>query len=122
MGGRGEVTLNIGPPNVTLALAAPISDLRRRFGWKSLSVRVSLVDVDTGITVPIGIAKVVKDGVRSYSFPTLAFRSTFGSGRTARLVLECDRTWTPPQFDASSDHLPRSVQLFAAGIDGDDPR
>lgn len=116
MGKRGEMEITIGPFDLTLTLAAPIAELRRRFGWSSLSVRATLVDVETGLIVPIGSVKLAQDGAQSFSLPITPFRSVFGNGRTARLVLECDRTWIP--FDGSSDQRPHSVQVFAAGSDG----
>lgn len=117
---RGEVALNVSYEKLTITMAAPISELRHRFGWSSLAVRASLLDTDSGLTVPLGTATIDQDGVRSYTFPTTPFDSIFGSGRDARLILVCNHTWTPVAPDVSGDPLPRSVQLFAAGTAGPD--
>jgi hypothetical protein len=118
MGKRGELRLTIGPRDLTLRMAAPISELRRRFGWGSLFVRATLIDAETGLAFPIGTAVLTGDGVRSFSLPTTPMRQALGSGRTARLLLESDRTWTVAATATSDAACPRSVQLFAAGTDG----
>ncbi|MBK5260441.1 MAG: hypothetical protein JJE51_12690 [Thermoanaerobaculia bacterium] len=115
MGRRSEVTIHVGVSDIAVTMAAPISDLRRRFGWESLPVRATLVDVNSGLAFPIGIATIVKDGAQTYSFSTAPLRSTLGTGRAAKLRLECDQTWTAPEPESASDQRPRSVQLFAAG-------
>jgi len=114
MGRRSEIRLTIGPKDLIVTLAAPITELRRRFGLESLTIRATLVDAqNAALSFPIGEAKLERDGVQSFTFSTAPFRSTLGDGRTARLVLDCDRTWLPE--DASAEATPRSVQVFTAG-------
>lgn len=112
---RGEVALIAGVSDITVTIAAPISALRSRLGWDALLVRVTLVDLESDLRFPIGTARIVKDGAQTFSFSTAPFRSRLGTGRKARLLLEADRTWTPPEAEAAGDQRPRSVQLFAAG-------
>lgn len=101
MSGRGEVPLSISPNPIDVTLAAPMS--------AAVTVRAALIDDDTKLTFPIGSAIVTGHAPQKFSFSTAPYRSRLGLGRTARLVLTCDRTWT-----VAGDCTPRCVQVFSA--------
>jgi hypothetical protein len=98
IGKHDELMLNISHLPLTIRVAAPIADAR---------IRVTLIDVESKLTFAIGNVDVVKGGMRSASLSTKPFYSTLGTGRKARVVLDCEGA------------RPQCAQLFYAGTERD---
>jgi hypothetical protein len=119
MSRRGELRLVMTSPRLTLLLAAPINAIRARDPeWKALDVRVTLVDENTGFTVPAGTIHVSEEGVHAYGLDTPELMNRLGNGRLVHVVLESENVWRPIDILPGS-HDPRelTVQVFQAGFD-----
>jgi hypothetical protein len=119
MGRRGDLRLVMTSPRLTLLLAAPMKAIRATHpDWKSLDVRVTLVDEITGFTVPAGAVSVADEGVQPYRLEAPGFLNRVGNARRVHLVIECDQVWRPIDVLPGS-HDPRelTVQVFQAGFE-----
>lgn len=115
MGQRGELRLTLTAPSLQLVLAAPISQLRAARGWSAIALSVTAIDETTNTAVTLGTIRVNEDGPRAYAVDASPFLLRF-RGRSARLVLEADRTWRPTEvLPGSQDPRNLSVILVTAG-------
>ncbi|HEX7677143.1 MAG TPA: hypothetical protein VF713_03395, partial [Thermoanaerobaculia bacterium] len=116
MGSRGELFVMLGSSDLTLSLAAPVSDLRRSYpAWTSIPVHVSLVDTETGFAAPLGVIEITEDGVHDYRLPTSPMTSHGGIGLIVQITLDCDRVWKPSEVYGTADRNDRTIQVFSAG-------
>jgi hypothetical protein len=119
MGKRGELRLVMTSPRLSFLLASPMNAIRLVHPeWKSLDVRVTIVDEDTGYTSTAGVLKVVEDGLLPYHLVSGELPARLGNARRVHLVLECDQTWRPVEvLPGSVDRRELTVQVFQAGFE-----
>jgi hypothetical protein len=119
MGRRGELRLVMTSPRLSFVLAAPMTTIRLVHPeWKSLDVRVTIVDEDTGYTSPAGVLQVVEDGLLPYHLVSGELPARLGNARRVHLVLECEQTWRPIEvLPGSPDRRELTVQVFQAGFE-----
>jgi hypothetical protein len=119
IGRRGELRLVMTSPRLTFLLAAPMKAIRLVHpDWKSLDVRVTLVDEATGFTSTAGVLHVVEDGLLPYQLVSGELPARLGNARIVHLVLECDQTWRPIEvLPGSPDRRELTVQVFQAGFE-----
>lgn len=111
---RGNMITMLAPSDLEIRLAAPVSDLRRRYpAWTSMPVHVTLVDEDTGYAAPLGIIDITEDGVHDYRVATADTRDLIG--RFVVIILDCDHVWKPSEVYGTADTRDRTVQVFSAG-------
>jgi hypothetical protein len=116
MGARSNLTAMVATSDLELRLAAPLSDLRRRYpAWTSMPVHVTLVDGESGYTADLGVINITEDGVHDYRLPVTSLTSHAGIGGFATIVLQCDHVWKPSEIYGTADRRERSVQVFSAG-------
>ncbi len=116
MGRRGELFVMLGSSDLTLSLAAPLSDLRRTHpAWTSIPVHVSLVDTETGFAAPLGVIEIKEDGVHDYRLPTSPMTSHGGIGLIVQITFDCDHVWKPSEVYGTADRNDRTIQVFSAG-------
>lgn len=116
---RGELRLVMTSPRLSFALAAPMNAIRLVHpDWKSLDVRVTIVDEATGFTSAAGVLRVVEEGLLPYSLVSGELPARLGNARIVHLVLECDQTWRPIEvLPGSPDRRELTVQVFQAGFE-----
>lgn len=119
MGRRSELRLVMTSPRLSFLLASPMNAIRLVHPeWKSLDVRVTLVDDDTGFTSAAGVLQVVEDGLQPYHLVSGELPARLGNARRVHVVLECDQTWRPIEvLPGSADRRELTVQVFQAGFE-----
>lgn len=119
MGRRSELRLVMTSPRLSFLLAAPMNTIRLVHPeWKSLDVRVTLVDEDTGYTSVAGVLHVVQEGLQPYQLVSGELPARLGNSRRVHMVLECDQTWRPVEvLPGSADRRELTVQVFQAGFE-----
>jgi hypothetical protein len=116
MSARGELYVRLASPDLELRLAAPVSDLRRKYpAWTSIPVRVTLVDIETDYAAPLGVIQITEDGIHDYHLPTSPMISHGSVGLIVEIRLECDRAWKPSDVYGTADTREHTVQVFSAG-------
>jgi hypothetical protein len=123
MGPRGELQLVMTSPRLVLLLESPMTAIRRLHpDWKSIDVRVTLVDEATGQLFPAGVVRVSEDGLQTYRLEVADLPRRLGNGRRVHLVLESERSWRPLEvLPGSQDSRELTVQVFQAGFEGESP-
>jgi hypothetical protein len=119
MGERAELRLSAELPAVILRLGAPLAEIARRFPARPpLAVNVSIVDVVSGVSVPIGGVTLVRGGdFVQYTLDAAPFFRQFGAGRVVLLVLEAGPAWRPADvLPGSADERRLTVRVAAAGF------
>jgi hypothetical protein len=119
MGPRGELQLVMTSPRLFLLLESPMTAIRRLHpDWKSIDLRVTLVDEATGQLFPAGILRVSEDGLQTYRLESADLPRRLGNGRRVHLVLESERSWRPVEvLSGSQDSRELTVQVFQAGFE-----
>lgn len=119
MGRRGELRLVMTSPRLSFLLASPMKEIRLAHpDWKSLDVRVTIVDEATGYTSPAGVLRVVEGGIQPYHLESGDLPARLGNARRVHLVLECEQTWRPIEvLPGSADRRELTVQVFQAGFE-----
>jgi hypothetical protein len=117
MGPQGVLRLRM--VSVTLALEFGVPDPLVALGGEPAHLKVSLVDVRTGIPVELETLPLDQPGLYVPRVSTREFNNRFGMSRDVHLVLEVDRTWKPAEaMPGSSDTRDLSLLFFAAGFEG----
>jgi ubiquinone/menaquinone biosynthesis C-methylase UbiE len=119
MDARGELALRMTSNRMRFALAAPLTELRRRHPeWDRLDVRVQIEEAGTGRGADLDVISATEDRpnecVREVPEPFYSF----ARGRPVRVLLECERVWVPAEtLPGSGDVRRLTVFVMQAGFE-----